>query len=130
MDRNDQQPPEIPTPTVRAMGAAVSTGPTPLPSLFGAGYGTYQVHPENFVLSFLGHLALIALLLFVAHMAGLVGPKIVDARHNVIMVGPPPELYHIGKGGQNAGGGGDASKLKASQGTPPKAAKRQIVPPQ
>jgi TonB family protein len=46
------------------------------------------------------------------------------------MVGPPPELYHIGKGGQNAGGGGDASKLQASKGTPPKAAKTQIVPPQ
>jgi len=108
----------------------VVSASNPMPSLLGAGFGTYQVHPENFALSLFGHIALVALLLWVLHMTGLVGPKVTNIQQNVIMVGPPPELYHIGKGGQNAGGGGDASKLQASKGTPPKAAKIQIVPPQ
>src|ERR1700674_1909557 len=110
MESNDQQLPQFRPAADRAKGG------TPLPSLFGAGYGTYQVHPENFALSFFGHIALIALLLWVAHMAGLVGPKIADVPHDAIVLTPPPDLYHLGKGGQNAGGGGDASKLKASAG--------------
>ncbi len=130
MERNNQSPPQFRTPADRAGVVALPREQTPLPSLFGAGYGAYQVRPQNFLLSFLSHVLLIALLLGLAHMAGLVGPKPVDIQHNVIMVGPPPELYHIGKGGQNAGGGGDASKLQASKGTPPKASKTQIVPPQ
>ena len=35
----------------------------------------------------------------------------------------------VGKGGPSGGGGGDASKLKASTGVPPKAAKQQFTPP-
>ena len=35
----------------------------------------------------------------------------------------------LGKDGPSGGGGGDASKLKASAGTPPKAAKQQFTPP-
>src|ERR1051326_601573 len=38
-----------------------------MPSLFGAGYGTYQVRPENFVLSFLTHTVAVGLLLWLLH---------------------------------------------------------------
>jgi len=35
----------------------------------------------------------------------------------------------VGKGGPSGGGGGDASKIKASTGVPPKSAKQQFTPP-
>ncbi len=101
----------------------------PLPSLTGAGYGTYQVHPENFLISFVSHAAGILALLWAFHVA-VVGPKITEAHGNIIPLSPPPNLYRIGKNGNNAGGGGDASKLKASTGTPPRAAMKQFTPPQ
>src|SRR5258708_27198825 len=130
MERNDQKPPQFRSPAERAGGAVISRD-MPLPSLLGAGYGTYQVRPENFALSILAHIFLVALLFLVAYLAGIVGPKVAAAtQHDVIMVGPPPELYHIGKGGQNPGRGGDARKLQASKRTPAHAPRTQIVPPQ
>ncbi len=101
----------------------------PLPSLMGGGYGTYQVHPENFLISFVTHAAGILALLWVFHVA-VIGPKIEETHASIMPLSPPPNLYHIGKNGNNAGGGGDASKLKASTGTPPRAALKQFTPPQ
>jgi periplasmic protein TonB len=106
---------------------AKGPGPeTVLPTLFGAGYGTYRVRPENFVLSVITHTCLLALILLAVHVS--VQEKIV-----------PPSLAHsvelsdyvmkVGKGGASGGGGGDASKLKASTGTPPKASTKQFTPP-
>lgn len=97
-----------------------------LPTLFGAGYGTYRAHPENFALSFITHTAGLALLLWLFHVT--VQPAIVAPS-----VSHPVELtdyvMKVGKGGPSGGGGGDASKLKASNGAPPRAAKTQFTPP-
>lgn len=97
-----------------------------LPTLFGAGYGTYQVRPENFVLSFISHTAGLALLLWLFHVT--VQPMIIP-----VAVNRPVELsdylMKVGKGGPSGGGGGDASKLKASAGAPPKASTKQFTPP-
>lgn len=104
-----------------------NANPAVMPSLLGAGYGTYQVRPQNFLLSFATHAGAIALLLWLLHIAvpaKLIPPATVT----------PIELstyvpMKIGKNGPSGGGGGDASKLKASTGTPPKAAKQQFTPP-
>src|SRR5215467_8604880 len=40
-----------------------------LPTLFGAGYGTYRVRPENFVLSIITHTGLLALILLAVHVS-------------------------------------------------------------
>jgi len=101
----------------------------PLPSLLAGGYGTYQTRPENFLLSFLSHVLLLLLLLGTYHFAIGSAPKIDLSRNNIVDIGAAP-IYHLGKGGTNAGGGGDASKIKASSGTPPKAARQQFTPPQ
>lgn len=97
-----------------------------LPTLFGAGYGTYRQRPENFVLSAVTHTGLLVLLLWAARI--VIQPKIM-----VPPVAHPIELsdyvMKVGKGGPSGGGGGDASKLKASAGTPPRAAKQQFAPP-
>lgn len=97
-----------------------------LPTLFGAGYGTYRVRPENFVLSFITHTGLLALILLAVHVT--VQEKIIAPS-----LGKPVELsdyvMKVGKGGPSGGGGGDASKLKASAGTPPRASTKQFTPP-
>ena len=97
-----------------------------LPTLFGAGYGTYRVRPENFVLSIITHTGLLALILLAVHVS--VQEKIIPPA-----LTQPVELsdyvMKVGKGGPSGGGGGDASKLKASAGAPPKASTKQFTPP-
>jgi protein TonB len=99
---------------------------TVLPTLFGAGYGTYRVRPENFVLSVITHACLLALILLAVHAT--VQEKIVpqSLTHSVEL---SDYVMKVGKIGPSGGGGGDASKLKASAGTPPKASTKQFTPP-
>lgn len=103
--------------------------PMVMPTLFGAGYGTYQVRPENFALSFLTHTLAIVVVLLLLHF----GVQTVKAPEKAKLDFTPLAPYepkHIGKQAGGGGGGGDASKLKASAGTPPKASLQpQIVPP-
>jgi periplasmic protein TonB len=100
---------------------------TVMPTLLGVGYGTYQQRPENFLLSFVSHTGAIALMLWLLHVA--VPAKIIPPTSaNAIDISPYIPMK-VGKGGPSGGGGGDASKLKASAGTPPKAAKQQFTPP-
>jgi len=99
-----------------------------LPTMLGAGYGTYQQRPENFLLSFVTHVSAVALMFFVLHMA--VPAKIIPpSTSNSIELAPYIPTLKVGKGGPSGGGGGDASKLKASAGNPPKSAKQQFTPP-
>ncbi|HSM88139.1 MAG TPA: energy transducer TonB [Candidatus Limnocylindrales bacterium] len=98
-----------------------------MPTLFGAGYGTYQVRPENFLLSFVTHTAAIGLLLWLFHITvqtRIEPPKLMNSVELA-----PYIPQQVGKNGPSGGGGGDASKLKASVGAPPKAAKQQFAPP-
>jgi len=98
-----------------------------MPSLFGAGYGTYRQRPENFVLSLVTHTGALILLLWVFHV--VVQPKIIAPTLAAHPIELTDYVMKIGKGGPSGGGGGDASKLKASAGTPPKSAKQQFTPP-
>lgn len=99
-----------------------------LPTLFGAGYGTYQVRPENFVLSFLSHTLVIAIGLLLIHFGVQTVKAPEKAKYTSIELSP--YVPHVGREAGGGGGGGDASKLKASTGTPPKATlEQQIVPP-
>lgn len=135
LDPNKPTPPEAKPPEnqpsanqdVVKFSRDQKTNPAVMPSLLGVGYGTYQVRPQNFLLSFATHTGAIALLLWLLHIA--VPVKIIPPT-NVT----PIELstyvpMKVGKNGPSGGGGGDASKLKASAGTPPKAAKQQFTPP-
>lgn len=99
-----------------------------LPTMLGAGYGTYQQRPENFLLSFVTHVSAIALMLWLLHIA--VPAKIIPlSTTNSVELAPYAPPLKVGKGGPSGGGGGDASKLKASAGNPPKSAKQQFTPP-
>ncbi len=129
MQTNDPRTPQSGPPADQTTVMKFAKESHPLPSLMGGGYGTYQVHPENFLISFLTHAAGILLLLWLLHIT-VIGPKIAEHHAGIVQLSAPPNLYHIGKNGNNAGGGGDASKLKASTGTPPRAALQQFTPPQ
>jgi TonB family protein len=98
-----------------------------LPSLLGGGPGTYEVRPENFLLSFVTHTAAIALLFWVYHVT--IQPKISPPSVTQAIELTSYIPMKVGKNGPSGGGGGDASKLKASTGTPPRAAKEQFAPP-
>lgn len=100
-----------------------------LPTLFGAGYGTYQVRPENFVLSFLTHTVVIIVVLLLVRFGVQTATK-ADEKPKYDVTDISPYIPKIGTRAGGGGGGGDASKLKASAGTPPKATlQQQIVPP-
>jgi periplasmic protein TonB len=96
-------------------------------TLFGGGYGQYQVRPENFLLSVVTHTVVVLVALWLFHVT--IQPKMVapTVRNTVELTDYMP--FKVGKGGPSGGGGGDASKLKASTGTPPRAAKEQFAPP-
>ena len=100
---------------------------TVLPTMLGVGYGTYQQRPENFLLSFVTHTVGIGLMLWLLHLT--VPTKIIPPTTSNSVELAPYIPMKIGKGGPSGGGGGDASKLKASVGSPPKAAKEQFTPP-
>lgn len=96
-------------------------------TLFGGGYGQYQVRPENFLLSVVSHTVAVVVILWIFHVT--IQPKIIapTTRSSVELTEYIP--LKVGKGGPSGGGGGDASKLKASTGTPPRAAKEQFAAP-
>jgi periplasmic protein TonB len=131
-DEKNIAPPATPGEETEVIKFAKEPAPennTVLPTLFGAGYGTYQVRPENFVLSFLTHTLLIALVLLLVHFGYQTAKKVAEKQpYDATLLSP-----YVGRAGTKAGGGGgggDASKLKASAGTPPKATlQQQIVPP-
>ena len=100
-----------------------------LPTLFGEGYGTYGVRPNNFVLSFLVHILAIALfmisgLLFVKHKEEI-KRQVVDVVMDISPYVLPPSDKEAGGGG----GGGDRDKLAASKGALPKLSDQQFTPP-
>src|SRR5438874_1936821 len=112
-------------------GTGSAPPPDILPTLFGAGYGTYGVQPKNFILSFVAHTAAVAILLtsgylFVQHKD--------DIKRNVVALVGGAELsdYALPVAAKKAGGGGgggDRDKLDASAGKLPKKSLEQITPP-
>src|SRR5579859_8194348 len=130
LDPENPTPPGTPQPDQQEVVKFAKDTPVDMsvmPTLLGAGYGTYQVRPENFLLSFVTHGGAIALMLWLLHVA--VPAKIIPPTTANSVELAPYLPQKVGKGGPSGGGGGDASKLKASTGTPPKAAKQQFTPP-
>lgn len=113
----------------RPANPSAASGQDVLPTLFGAGYGTYEVRPKNFYLSFSLHVAGLALLLFLTHQAIQHGQEVKQILDKAIDISPylPIQASKTTAGG--GGGGGDHDKLMASRGTPPKASLSQITPP-
>jgi protein TonB len=118
-------PAATPKPAERSAGLS---RPDILPTLFGAGYGTYQVQPKNYVLSFVLHIAAIAVILVVTTLIARNQPAVTKYVGGIITLSEyvlPAAPDAVGGGG----GGGTREKLTASRGAPPKPADEQFTPP-
>jgi TonB family protein len=100
-----------------------------LPTLFGEGYGTYQVQRETFVVSFLLHI--VAAALIIASSSFLYQHR-EDIKQQVTGIVTDISPYILAPSSSKAGGGGgggDRDKLPAPKGALPKLSREQITPP-
>jgi len=119
--------------TKRAPGdgptAPQSPPPDILPSLFGAGYGTYGVRKTNFIWSYTLNSLVVVGLIFSSHFVVThhddIKRTVVGLVTNVSPYVLPPAKDTSGGGG----GGGDRDILKATKGNLPKFAREQFTPP-
>ncbi|MFB3814450.1 MAG: energy transducer TonB [Terriglobales bacterium] len=116
-------------PSQAARPAPAPPPPDILPTLFGAGYGTYAVRKDTFILSFLLHaLGVIVLVtsgVYITSHRKEIKQHVVAVLTDYSPIALPPAPDEAGGGG----GGGDRDKLEASKGSPPKFAREQFSPP-
>ncbi len=120
----------MPNSQIQELPEAPSIRPDILPTLFGEGYGGYQIRKSTFVLSFLLHTLAVALLLtsgiwMVQHHQEIKRTVIEILPNDIGKYALPASKKQVGGGG----GGGDRDKLPASKGALPKQALTQITPP-
>src|SRR3954466_5087572 len=112
--------PNLPRPTTQA---------DILPTLFGKGYGNYDVRPNNFVYSFLTHI-LLGILIVVVPIWWTKNPEPKIQAISVFMGDLKPYILPVSaKIAGGGGGGGEHLKVEASKGALPKRADLQITPP-
>jgi len=113
-------------PAVQSVRQAAPPGDI-LPTLFGHGYGSYQVRRGTFVFSFLVHLIAVALIVLgsmflVTHKQEVQQQVMAVFSGNLTL---PVSAKPVGGGG----GGGDRDKLSAPKGSAPRFTAEQIAPP-
>jgi TonB family protein len=99
-----------------------------MPTLFGDGYGLYEVRKESFVISFVLNTAILALLIWLGSWTVNHAPEIKQAMGTAVDISP----YIMSPSDKQAGGGGGGGShdlLPASKGALPKLSKSQIAPP-
>ena len=121
-------PGTVPKPAVAAV-AASSQAHDFMPALFGLEYSTYGVKRETFMVSFLLHTVLAAVIIVSStfvythrqEIKATISGTVTDISPYIL----PPAADKAGGGG----GGGDRDKLQASKGNLPKLSNQQITPP-
>ncbi len=100
-----------------------------LPSLFGDGYGIYQVQRNSFILSFLLNTLFVTAFVLIGSFAWQnqqeIKKIVLDQSIDISPYIMPQAKDQSGGGG----GGGDRDKLQASKGALPKLSRQQITPP-
>lgn len=100
-----------------------------LPTLFGEGYGTYQVQRNSFILGYLLNTLFVTAAVLIGSFAWQNKQEIKKiVLDQAIDISPyiMPQAKDQSGGG---GGGGDRDKLQASKGALPKLSRQQITPP-
>lgn len=99
-----------------------------LPTLFGDGYGIYEVRKGSFVVSFALNITILALLIWAGNWTATHAPQIKQAVG--LSVDVSPYIMAPSKDVSGGGGGGGSHDVNpASKGALPKFAKTQIAPP-
>ena len=118
--------PEIsapPQPAPSKPAAPRPAEPMILPTLFGAGYGTYRTRPTSFLYSYGLVTAVVIAFILIASIVPPVA-KLVESQVTEIVLPTAPAIV-----GHDAGGGAH-DKLPASKGVPPKSARTiPLAPP-
>lgn len=99
-----------------------------LPTLFGDGYGLYEVRKGSFVVSFGLNTVIVALLIWLGSWTASHVPEIKQVVGQAVDISP----YIMSPSDKAAGGGGGGGShdiLQASKGNLPKLSKSQIAPP-
>jgi protein TonB len=99
-----------------------------LPTLFGDGYGIYEVRKGSFVASFVLNCTFLALLLWIGSWTASHAPAIKQVAGLAVDISPyvlPPSKTSSGGGG----GGGSHDINPASRGALPKFSNKQFAPP-
>ncbi len=122
--------PNLPVPPQKAKGVKEEPFPqaVDLPTFLRVGYGNYEVQPNNFLLSFVAHILLVATVLLVSQFVVSHKEEIKLQVTQIFLPGDIPLAPSKSKAG-GGGGGGDNSKIDAGKGKPPKFKMDQIVPP-
>jgi TonB family protein len=117
----------------KAAAAEKASAPKPdiLPTLFGEGYGNYQIRPTNFLVSFVLHSVALALLIWSGYW---VAEHRQEIKAQITEVFSPTDVspYVLKPAPDKAGGGGgggDRDKFQASKGALPKQSLQQLAPP-
>jgi TonB family protein len=99
-----------------------------LPTLFGDGYGIYEVRKGSFVVSFILNSVILALLIWLGSWTATHAPEIKQVVGLSVDISPyvMPAAKDVSGGG---GGGGSHDVNPASKGALPKFAKSQLAPP-
>jgi periplasmic protein TonB len=100
-----------------------------LPTLFGDGYGIYEVRKGSFVASFAVNCAILVLLIWVGSWTMSHAPVLKQAVGGLSVDISPYVLSPAKDVSGGGGGGGSHDKLAASKGALPKFAKDQLAPP-
>jgi TonB family protein len=99
-----------------------------LPTLFGDGYGIYEVRKGSFVVSFVLNTVILALIIWLGSWTASHAPEIKQVVG--LSVDISPYVMPAAKDVSGGGGGGGSHDIKpASKGALPKFAKTQIAPP-
>lgn len=100
-----------------------------LPTLFGEGYGIYQVQRNSFILSYLLNTLFVTAAVLIGSFAWQNKQElkkiVIDQAIEISPYIMPQSETQSGGGG----GGGDRDKLQASKGALPKLSRQQITPP-
>jgi len=98
-----------------------------LPTLFGSGYGTYEVKPRNYLLSLAIHMLVLAGGFWLAAYLAQNHAQIQQKLGAVIDISP--YILSPGTTSGGGGGGGDRAKMNAPKGALPKTSREQFTPP-
>jgi len=100
-----------------------------LPTLFGEGYGLYKTRRSTFVLSFVIHVLVVALLFATGKFVATHRQEIRQQVIGIVTEVRPYILPASASKSGGGGGGGDRDRLAASRGTLPRFSREQLAPP-